>query len=334
MFDNTYLQIEEKLKSIEAFKPSLMAKSVLRLSDFYINNPTSETPWNEKWVQIAYLSYYFPLGLVRNQAVIKRASDVGFFEGIKRYVDWGCGPGPSSLMMDSRLKGIGIESSRVAQSIYTEFNSSNQVYPNLKNTRENDLLVMSYSMTESDAPPEFIFEFDHLILIEPSTREDGRRLLEFRNELMASGYWIWAPCTHQLECPLLKQSKRDWCHDRVEGTLPAWHRELDKLLPMRNRTVTFSYLIASRRKPKRFSHLARLTGDFLKEKGKSKQLVCFDEKRRFLSWMKKDHKGFKGFDRGDLIELPSELLDKGELRGDEIRVPKNQKFHRSKVKNR
>ena len=54
--------------------PAALAKAVVQLSDFYIQNPTGQTPWNEKWARAASLAYYFPLNYARNQAVAIEAN--------------------------------------------------------------------------------------------------------------------------------------------------------------------------------------------------------------------------------------------------------------------
>lgn len=84
---------------------------------------------------------------------------------------------------------------------------------------------------------------------------------------------------------------------------------------MKNKTVTTSYLLARKQKPKDIAKMkARLTGDSLNEKGKTRQLICRNEKREFLTWM---HKTISPqvLLRGDLIDMPVEIEEKSnELR--------------------
>ena len=70
-------------------------------------------------------------------------------------------------------------------------------------------------MTEIADLPQHWDEFEALMILEPATSQDGRKLLELRSQLIQKGYSIWAPCLHQLACPLLTKSKTDWCHDRT-----------------------------------------------------------------------------------------------------------------------
>jgi len=140
------------------------------------------------------------------------------------------------------------------------------------------------------------------MLIEPSLREKGRTLMELRQSLLAKGFFAWAPCTHQESCPLLGH-KTDWCHDRIHFDQPEWFSEIEKHLPFKNRTLTMSYLLLSKRAPPERANLGRLVGDFLPEKGKSRQLVCRGSNREYLAWM---HKAIEPQEllRGELVEMP------------------------------
>ena len=74
-----------------------IAQSVLKLSDFYIEQPDSATPWREEYCQIAYRYYYLPLNFLRVQKTIERGQQVGFFEDLNHFIDWGSGPGTASF---------------------------------------------------------------------------------------------------------------------------------------------------------------------------------------------------------------------------------------------
>ena len=50
-----------------------------------------------------------------------------------------------------------------------------------------------------------------LIIVEPGTKKGYRRIIAARDQLLAAGMHIIAPCPHQLDCPLQEQDQ-DWCH--------------------------------------------------------------------------------------------------------------------------
>ncbi|PKL75037.1 MAG: rRNA methyltransferase [Candidatus Melainabacteria bacterium HGW-Melainabacteria-1] len=78
-----------------------------------------------------------------------------------------------------------------------------------------DLILVSYVLNE--LPPlarvrlgELLLEQSAtLVLIEPGTPEGYAHLLALRQQALAAGWQIWAPCPHQDACPL---AENDWCH--------------------------------------------------------------------------------------------------------------------------
>ncbi|MEK6627884.1 MAG: small ribosomal subunit Rsm22 family protein [Bdellovibrionota bacterium] len=320
-------------------KLQTIADAILKLSDYYINNPLAETPWHKKYCQIAYRHYYLPLNFIRCEKVIERGLQVNFFENLTHFIDWGAGPGTASLALAKSVKLKAQIKKQVLFDLskstmnqfsdlhvdfinkdYFDFLDLRTDYPN----KQNSCLLFSYSLTEVTTLPAGWDEYEALMILEPSTSQDGRKLLNLRQNLIENGYTIWAPCTHQQSCPLLNHSKNDWCHDRAHVAAPKWFNDLEQLLPMKNKTVTTSYLLARKRKPKEkseektseiISAKARLTGDSLNEKGKTRQLICRNDQREFLTWM---HKTIEPqiIARGELIDLPTDF----EIKSNELRL--------------
>lgn len=311
-----------------------LSESIKRLSDFFIQNPQKQTPWSEKYCQDAYKHYFLPLNFLRVQKVIERGSEVGFFEGLENTIDWGAGPGTASFALNEGLnlkRQILIENAKDAVRVFSEEHKKYLTNPEvqtsmdtqkLKMDLKKSMLVMSYSFTELVELPKGWDHFEALMILEPSTRDDGRRLLELRKKLIAAGYFIWAPCTHQGDCPLLEKSKNDWCHDRIHVKAPDWFLEVERNLPFKNKTITTSYLLARKMKPvANFDQVGRLVGDSLEEKGKTRQMFCRNSDREFLAWMHKKTRPENEqiiFPRGELFKLPD--ADKIEIKSNEIRM--------------
>ncbi len=311
-----------------------LAKDVLRLSDYFIQNPDSQTPWHENFCQNAYRNYFLPLNFLRVQNVISRGRNVGFFNGFSTTIDYGAGPSTASLAMAKNTafkkqieRQILIEKSSTALKIFSDLHSQ-LIEPetttelSLKKIiadPEKTLLMFSYSLTEMKTLPNGWNQYEGLMILEPATSQDGRKLLELRQMLIQTGYSMWAPCTHQNACPLLTESKHDWCHDRFHVAAPEWFHDLEDLLPMKNKTVTTSYLLARKQKPAfDFLNTARLTGDSLKENGKTRQLMCRGPQREFLTWMHKEIEA-QTLPRGELIHVPEKAVPKSnELRTLEV----------------
>ncbi|HEX2660317.1 MAG TPA: small ribosomal subunit Rsm22 family protein, partial [Polyangia bacterium] len=92
-----------------------------------------------------------------------------------------------------------------------------------------------------------------LILLEPALRETSRMLLTVRDQVLAAGLHIVAPCFFTGPCPALLND-RDWCHDNASNGS--------------QRRVDFSYLVIRgsgevASDPTRF----RIVSDPLPEKG-------------------------------------------------------------------
>ena len=320
-------QIQEALKSLHVGLQDVgrISESILRLSDFYIQEPTSPTPWKESWAQIAYLSYYLPLNFLRARAVVDEGQRLGFFNDLRNLIDFGSGLGSGSLSLTKIASHLYIERSKVAQELHAKLlvdsghHRAWQTEAPAQLTGQT-LSIFSYSLTELHKLPRWALESEALMIIEPATRDDGRKLLDLRSELTNAGFHIWAPCTHQGNCPLLTQSKTDWCHDRIHFQQPAWFQKIEQHLPMKNSTLTTSYLLARRKLPVSLIDSARTVGDQVKEKGKVRQLVCRGPEREFLTWMERDWgKSPPRVPRGIVMDLSTEN-PRAEKKANELRL--------------
>jgi ribosomal protein RSM22 (predicted rRNA methylase) len=63
-----------------------------------------------------------------------------------------------------------------------------------------------------------------VLLIEPGTPAGHRRILAARDQLLAAGYLVAAPCPHQLSCPLATEG--EWCHFGARLPRSAVHRQV------------------------------------------------------------------------------------------------------------
>ncbi|MCB0414018.1 MAG: hypothetical protein KDD50_06775, partial [Bdellovibrionales bacterium] len=103
---------------------------------------------------------------------------------------------------------------------------------------------------------------------------------------------------------------KDWCHHTLNFDQPDWWKLTEKKLPIQNRSLSFTYLILSKVAKPNSTSWARIVGDPLKEKGKTKQLICRGPEREFFSVLKKSKKTFD-LCRGDLIKIPENSVFKG-----------------------
>lgn len=314
------VKIQKALESFPAQKtrPSSLAQAVLKISDHY-QQTKQITPWNDLDCLTANLAYYLPLNYVRNCKVFDEAQRVNFPSDAVWLLDYGVGLGPSYQAWIDSGSLSSLRYSAIDQSAKAlDFFKTHFLQKNLPTWSPNDAkqtcAVFSYSLNEIPQLPRWFFDLKEIIIIEPSTGQKGRQLMELRKQLIEKGYFIWAPCTHQHDCPLLTQSKKDWCHDRVHWQAPDWFLQTEKLLPIKNNTLTFSYLLASRTPPPLLENKGRIVGDPLKEKGKTRWLYCQDSERNFLSWLDKQGPT-PAWQRGELHRF--ENLEK---KGNELRI--------------
>lgn len=314
-----------------------IARAVQQISDFYISRPTGKTPYELPGAPAAYLLYYTLLNHVRCAAVFAEARELGFFEGIDRFLDWGSGMGAAWLAVrhvagDTFSSSLAVDRSSRALDAQIDLRRSlswdgkaHEVSTDEKKMRtfladgpaRKTMAVFSYSLTELESLPEWVMDQEAVAIIEPGTNQDGRRLLAIRDDLIAAGYKIWAPCTHQGPCPLLVHSKTDWCHNRVDWTQPDFYQAIESHLPMKHRTLVYSCLLARKsiEPPRILQGLARLTGDQMHQKGQTRQMVCRGSEREFLSWQHR-HGDAPEFRRGELVRIP----DAAQKKGSDIRV--------------
>lgn len=312
--------------SFDKWSPSQLAHSVQQISDIYTKDRSQiQRVWQQKELAAGYMVYFFPLNYLRMRAVIDQGVEVHFFKNPSNTIDFGSGPGTAQLALWDALEQTVdhcVENASHAIKVHKEMLEILDLkFPQWVSAKDisvghETMGIFSYSLNEMQIDPQYLSSFSKLILLEPSLQTVGRQLMALRKELLQLGHFAWAPCTHQESCPLLEQSKKDWCHDRVFVELPSWFYQVENHLPMKNRSVTLSYLLTNREKPSHHRSDARVIGDTLKEKGKTRQAICRGPEREFLSWLHKEGKPPE-IPRGAKIKLPDEVTKVGS----EIRPP-------------
>lgn len=319
------LQNALDLLGIDLQEPRDLAAKVLRLSDFYLENPGHPTPWNEPFAAAAYLGYFLPLNFVRLGAAWSEVKRFLPPETISEIWDFGSGLGTTQWVLEGEewltpRPLFAIENSEQASGLHRQLLAG--LRPKWKTQflkaaapKADALAVFSYSFLEMQNHLPNLKDFSHLLIVEPSTRTCGRDLMAWRQKLLLEGFTPLAPCTHAEACPLLTYSQKDWCHQRIHLAAPEWFGRLENHLPMKNRTLTYSYLLMSRTvKDEAWRRMARAIGDTLVENGKTRQMICRGPAREFLSWLHK---------HGPPPEIPHGALIRGvdgsEVKGADLR---------------
>ena len=100
----------------------------------------------------------------------------------------------------------------------------------LADTEAADFVVASYMIGEiSDAEQRALTELmwaktrDTLLIVEPGTPAGYARIIALREQLIASGAHVVAPCPHDGKCPL---AAPDWCHFTQRLPRSRAHRQI------------------------------------------------------------------------------------------------------------
>ena len=122
----------------------------------------------------------------------------------------------------------------------------------LAETSPRDLVTLAYVLDElaPDARQRLVAELwtrtsGALVIVEPGTTKGWRRILAARDQLMAAGAHIAAPCPHAAACPL---AAPDWCHFAARVARSRIHR-LAKDADVPWEDEKFIYLAVSRLPP-------------------------------------------------------------------------------------
>jgi ribosomal protein RSM22 (predicted rRNA methylase) len=115
-----------------------------------------------------------------------------------------------------------------------------------------------------------------LVIIEPALRDTSRALHELRDQMIAHGAHVFAPCTRSLApCPALADPD-DWCHEDRLVQLPPRTAQLARTTHLRDGGLKFAYLVL-RRTPRPLVDAPgawRIVGEPRAQKGKLEVFAC------------------------------------------------------------
>ncbi|HXX93926.1 MAG TPA: small ribosomal subunit Rsm22 family protein, partial [Planctomycetota bacterium] len=139
-----------------------------------------------------------------------------------------------------------------------------------------DLILAVNVLAETAAPLEgLLTERGHLVVLEPALRTTTRRLMEWRDGLVARGYRIAAPCLGPRTCPMLEHEDL-WCHMDVAWPRPATVAEIDRRLGFSKESLKYSYLVVTRKGATMADRggTHRVVSNLHREKGKAWAWLC------------------------------------------------------------
>ena len=94
----------------------------------------------------------------------------------------------------------------------------------------SDLLTLSYVLGELTASARVAAvsaasaAAPAVVVVEPGTPEGYARIIAARDQLIAAGFTVLAPCPHSRRCPIVPGE--DWCHFAVRVSRSSLHRQV------------------------------------------------------------------------------------------------------------
>jgi ribosomal protein RSM22 (predicted rRNA methylase) len=182
---------------------------------------------NDPRLSSAYTAFYLTTNIPKLQGVFQWM-DESWLEKLKKCILYDVGAGPGTFSFAFRqwlghpLKITQIENSPImrdqAKKIWDGLYPGeflNQSFQRQENIEEEKLMLFGHSANEMGALQvlRYIEEVrpEHILFIEPGTKDFFSTMLDIREKLLAKGYEILFPCTDSTSCPLSNQNK-DWCH--------------------------------------------------------------------------------------------------------------------------
>lgn len=177
----------------------------------------------------AYTAFYLLTNIPKLHEVLKWMP-VEWIEELKKsdFIDLGAGPGTFSLAW-KELGATGdfyqIELSQLmreqGKKIWEGFHKE-KLFQGIKwewKTERPKFLLFGHSANEMGAAAaiQYIEKInpDHILFIEPGTKDFFPVMLEIRNYLLNNNHSVLYPCPNALECPM-KNSAEDWCHQFIQ----------------------------------------------------------------------------------------------------------------------
>jgi len=249
--------IDECLKEIVSAD---LANASIDLSHRYRNRTAHKFMVSEPH-RLAYLATRLPATYAVNYEVLKNLTSLNI--PIQSLLDLGAGPGTvmwaaaglwpelnkiSLIEADSELIRLGKHLSQTSE--FLSLQKATWQHGNLTTLSTlipHDILSLSYVLGELNQLLQtnllklaWQAAQKALIIIEPGTPVGFNYIREARAWLIQNGATIYAPCPHNLACPLQGQ---DWCHFSVRLSRSKIHRQL-KNAALGYEDEKYSYLIA------------------------------------------------------------------------------------------
>ncbi len=260
------------------------AEGVRELSDMF-NGLTRHRPGylsNPK-LRRAYVHYYLTVNAEKVGRVLRELDLYSPKGKPPRVLDFGCGPGTAAIatllhrpVADLCLVDVVDEALDDARYFCRALGVEPRTMHEIPHLEKFDLILAANVYSEHLAPlEERLADDGHLLVIEPALKTSTQKLMKWRDDAVARGFKVAAPCLGQTKCPMLERDDL-WCHQDVSWPRTGPVAEIDRRLGLNKESLKYSYVVLT----KTGRTLADLQGDVRvvsnlhKEKGKAWAWVC------------------------------------------------------------
>ena len=230
----------------------------------------------------AYVHYYLPVNVEKVARVLREMDAYAPSRPKPRVLDFGCGAGTAAIatllrgpVADLVLVDVVDEALDDARFFCTALGAEPRTMHELPNEKF-DLILAANVFSETLAPlEERLTDEGYLVVIEPALQSTTRKLMKWRDDMVARGFRSAAPCSGRAKCPMLEREDL-WCHQDVPWPRPATVAEIDRRVGLTKESLKYSYAVIT----KKGRTLADLQGDVRivsnlhKEKGKAWAWLC------------------------------------------------------------
>jgi ribosomal protein RSM22 (predicted rRNA methylase) len=248
--------LQEKIDTLlEKISPSELKEAFEELSKNYRKDGVSPRLFRNEAIRLAYLASRLPATYAAAFKVLSLSPS-----HLSSWIDVGAGPATASwagVELFSDVKSITLlEKNREIALLGKALAEDHPVLSkaelvcqsHFEGLEKKEALIFSYSLGELENWMEWVDwwwqeNIPFLIVIEPGTPSSFTRVCKLRDEVIARGGFIVAPCTHLHACPM---QKNDWCHFSTRVARSRLQRYL-KGGSLGYEDEKFSYLIASRK---------------------------------------------------------------------------------------
>lgn len=266
----------------------------------------------------AYICYFLPVNYARMRTVLRELKGFATLRPGLKVLDYGSGPGSASLAAIDELERPELTLVDVVDEALDDAAFLlDRPFERASDAPEGqfDLILAANVMSELSDPAPLRRVLDralapdgYFVLVEPATPGPARRIMAWRDELVAAGYRIAAPCMGATACPMRSHGDL-WCHQDAPWDMPRGLSELDRELGFDKGSLKFSYLIvthagAVRAAPGRW----RVVSNMHRTQGRVWAWLCGAKGELVRAELLTRH-GIRDFERarrGDVLEITPE----------------------------